>query len=302
MVRGKRMENPKNKKIPTYGVLGFLLIILVNVILWLNILFDLVVEIFTLYYFPFIWLGFVLFIDGLVYRFRGNSLLKNNFKRFAGLFVISFLIWVLFEVITNCIQVWNYIEIGDLSTWEHFILSSIVFSFVLPSIFEVTDLISTLTSFKYKTRKFRVNKFLLYLIMVLGIGLFLLPIIRPEITFPLIWVSLFLIFDPINYLNDNPSIIGSTSESEWQIPISLLVSGIIVGFFWEFWNFWSYPKWTNSIPFFDFYRFFEIDVLGYSLYFFFSWELFSIYHFIRNIGKSYLPKITNFIRGLLGKK
>ncbi len=281
---------------PLYGVLGFLLIILVNFFLWLTIILNLNVDSFTKYYFPLIWLGFILFVDSLVYRFRGSSLIKNNFRDFLGLFVISFLLWIIFELIANCVQVWNYIEIYEFSFWEYFELSSLVFSFVLPAIFELTDLISTLTSFKFKTKKFEVSKVFLCLIIGLGVVLFLAPIFKPGLTFPLIWISLFLIFDPINYMNGNPSIIRDISKSEWQIPVSLLVGGVIVGFFWEFWNFWSYPKWTKSIPFFDFYRFFEIGIWGYVFYFFFSWELFAMYHFFRNIGKNYLPKIINLFK------
>ncbi|MBD3155634.1 MAG: hypothetical protein GF368_03185 [Candidatus Aenigmarchaeota archaeon] len=296
------MVNPKSKNMPLYGILGFLLIILVNVTLWLNIILDLNIEVFTHCYFPFIWAGFILFVDGLVYKFRGKSLMKNNIKDFISLFLVSFLIWTLFEIIVNCIQVWNFIEIDGFSFWGYFIISSLVFSFVLPSIFEVTDLINALTGFKFKIKKFNFTRFFLYLTIFAGLILFLLPIFYSKLTFPLIWISLFLIFDPINYMNDNPSIIRGISKGDWQIAVSLLVAGIIVGFFWEFWNFWSYPKWSNSIPFFDFYRLFEIDLFGYSLYFFFSWELFSMYHFIRNIGKSYLPRITNSTKSLIGKK
>jgi len=272
------------------------------VVICVNSLVNFSENLLSKYYFPFIWFGFILFVDGLVYRFRGRSLIKNNFKNFISLFLVSLLFWFIFEVISSePVQGWFYIKLYEFSYSEYLILSSIVFSFVLPTIFEVTDLISILTSFKFKTKKLKPTKRFLYLLILLGLTSLVIPIFIPELTFPLIWISLFLIFDPINYLNKQPSIIRSIVESDWEMPSSLLVSGVICGFFWEFWNFWSYPKWSRNIPFFDFYRSFDISMSGYLFYFFFSWELFAMYHFARSIGKSYLPRLVNFIKGMAPK-
>ncbi|MEC7347693.1 MAG: hypothetical protein VYB60_02400, partial [SAR324 cluster bacterium] len=58
---------------------------------------------------------------------------------------------------------------------------------------------------------------------------------------------------------------------------------LICGFFWEFWNFWSYPKWIYQIPFVDFWRIFEMPVLGYLGYLPFALELFGLYHLVTGI-------------------
>jgi hypothetical protein len=286
---------PKNK-IPFHCILGFLLILAVNIFLSAGSLLGLDIDILVRFYFPASWFGFVLFVDGLVYKFRGNSLIMDELKNFILLFLISGIIWIFFEVVANYVQGWKYVNIYEVSL-GNFLLSTLVFSFILPAMLEVLLLINSLTKFKLETRKWKPRKSFLYGLILVGVSLLIIPIYFPEWSFPLIWVSLFLIFDPINYLNKQPSIIRDISNSEWHIPISLLISGIFIGFFWEFWNYWAYPKWARSIPFFDFYRLFDSSVLGYSLYFLFSWELFSMYHFIRWLGKSYLPKITNSIRG-----
>ena len=278
---------------PGYGVFGFLLILIINLAVPLSLFKT---GVFVKYYFPFIWLGFVLFVDSLVYKFRGNSLIKNDFRKFINLFAVSILFWIVFHLISGCVQLWVCGKIQGFLPIEYFILSSIVFSFVLPAIFEVSDLIGALTSFSLRTKRLSPQRLFLYLMILLGVASFIFPIFNPGFTFPLIWVSLFLIFDPINYLKGQPSIIKYMFKSEWEVPISLLISGAVCGFFWEFWNLWAYPKWSRAVPFFDFYRTFDVALGGYIFYFFFAWELFAMYHFIRFIGRSYLAAGVNFIK------
>ncbi|MBL7170350.1 MAG: hypothetical protein ISS48_05015 [Candidatus Aenigmarchaeota archaeon] len=283
----------KKSKTPVYGILGFLLIIFSQLLLIIK------GYGFSRYSFPLIWFGYILFVDGLAYRFRGNSLIKNNFKNFAGLFIISMFFWWAFMFIDTFIQNWNYITLYDFPKKEYFILSSITFSMVLPSILETADLLGSLTSFNFKTKKWEPTKRMLYLLIVLGAVLLIIPIVKPSLVFPLAWVSLFLIFDPINYLKKQPSILKNISRSDWAIPCSLLIAGIICGFFWEFWNYWSYPKWAKCVPFLDFFRTFDVSFFGYILYFFFSWELFSMYHFVKFVWKKYSPPAVNFIKKLI---
>jgi len=285
----------KEKKIPCYGVLGFFIIVFAQFLLILK------GDVFSKLYFLLIWVGYILFIDGLVYRFRGNSLIKNNLRDFIGLFVSSMFFWWVFEFISKCVQGWKYVRVYDFPQVQYLILSSLVFSTVLPAMFETTNLIGSLTTFKFKTKKLKPNRCLLYLLVILGIVSFLIPILKPEFTFPLIWISLFLIIDPINYLKKQVSVIGDLSESKWEIPLSLLISGVICGFFWELWNYWSYTKWLKNVPFFDFYRIFNISPLGYVFYFFFTWELFAMYHFIRYSWKRCSSIISNFIKKVIPK-
>jgi hypothetical protein len=46
------------------------------------------------------------------------------------------------------------------------------------------------------------------------------------------------------------------------------------------WNFHSYPKWVYYVSFVDFWRIFEMPLLGYGGYLPFSLELFALYHLI----------------------
>ena len=119
--------------------------------------------------------------------------------------------------------------------------------------------------------------------MALGIICFVLPIFFPKFAFPLIWLSFFFFLDPINYLNKQPSIIKHLKDKKLAIPLSLLLAGIILGFFWEFWNYWAIPKWSYDIPFVGFFKIFEMPILGYLGYFPFAFELYAMYWFVRSL-------------------
>ncbi len=41
---------------------------------------------------------------------------------------------------------------------------------------------------------------------------------------------------------------------------------LFTGFFWEMWNFYSIPKWIYTIPYVDFWKVFEMPILGFGGY------------------------------------
>jgi hypothetical protein len=49
-----------------------------------------------------------------------------------------------------------------------------------------------------------------------------------------------------------------------------MIGTLFTGFWWEFWNFYSMPKWIYTIPYVDFWRIFEMPLLGYGGYPFFG--------------------------------
>jgi hypothetical protein len=46
------------------------------------------------------------------------------------------------------------------------------------------------------------------------------------------------------------------------------------------WNYYAYPKWVYHVPFVDFWRIFEMPLLGYGGYLPFAMELFALYHLV----------------------
>jgi len=263
-----------------YGVLGIILIVLVE----LNFFFK--VQPFANWYFPIVWLGYILVIDALVYNIKGRSLINNKFKHFIGLFIISAVFWWIFEFINIPLQNWAYQGTAGIgSSNVRMIYKFLAFATVLPALFETGELVLSVHLFdKVKLKeKHKITKALLYSMIVLGVICFFAPLIAPEFTFPLVWLSFFLILDPINYMNKQPSIIGHLKDRKLKVILSLLLAGIILGFFWEFWNYWAIPKWTYDVPFVGFLKVFEMPILGYFGYFPFALELYAMYWFVRSL-------------------
>ena len=265
-----------------YGFLGIILIILVELSFFIPI--TSIARI----YFPLAWFSYILIIDAIIYKIRGSSLISNRFGIFLGMVVISSLFWDLFEFLNYAVKNWSYIG-GDfwLSESARRVYHMISFSTVLPAIFETFELLRSLHLFdKIKLRKkHKISKHFLLAIIYIGILMLPLTFLLPNFTYPLVWLAFFFILDPINYLHKQPSIMQHLKDRKLSIPISLLLAGIICGFFWEFWNYWAPNKWVYNIPFIGFFKIFEMPILGYLGYFPFSFELYSMYFFVQSLFK-----------------
>jgi hypothetical protein len=132
-------------------------------------------------------------------------------------------------------------------------------------------------------KKHKLTKVGLYTIIASGIVSFFLHLAFPAFAFPLVWLSFFLILDPINYMHKQPSIIQHWKDRKLAIPFTLAVAGLIIGFFWEFWNYWAIPKWTYTIPYLGFLKIFEMPILGYLGYIPFAFEIYAMYWFVRSL-------------------
>ena len=255
-----------------HGILGILMV------LFTEINFILKIEPFASLYFPIVWFGYIFVIDSLVFKINKSSLLTKNRKKFLFLLVLSAVFWWIFELINFSIKNWGYTE-NPLTS--NLIFGTIAFSTVLPAFFETSELFISMHLFdKVKLHKeHKIKKYLLFGMLFIGVIALILPLLFPKIFFPLVWLSLFFLLDPINYMNKQPSIIQHLKDKKLAIPLALLLTGIILGLLWEFWNYFAVIKWIYSVPFFNFLKIFEMPLLGYFGYFPFAFELYAMYHF-----------------------
>lgn len=262
-----------------YGLVGILLIVFTEINFFLKI------QPFAKYYFIFIWLGYILTMDAVVYLLRKDSMLMNRRWQFFGLFFLSAIFWWIFEFMNIRVGNWTYNAGHGTGVFARPFWKTICFSTVLPAFFETAEVIRSIHLFdKIKLKKkHRITKRFLHSIMALGVICFILPLAFPKYFYPLIWLTFFFILDPINYLHKQPSIIGHLKDRKLVIPLSLLVAGIVCGFFWEFWNYWAIGKWFYNIPFVGFFKIFELPILGYLGYFPFAFELYAMYFFVRSL-------------------
>ena len=243
---------------------------------------------------PIVWTGYILFVDALVYKLKGRSLLMNDRLEFLIVAVISIAFWWLCELY-NAPRFWK----SNLELWWHYhnlepnlLLRRVgydwAFATILPAMFETAELF-TLVLFKPRParRPIKFPKPLLLLIVLAGvIGVATPLVFLSEWWAPVIWLAFILLLDPVNFWRGSPSITGDLSRGDWRRLGSLLAGGLICGFLWEFWNYWALTKWTYTVPFFGNIKIFEMPVLGYLGFPPFAVECWVMYIFLRTLLKS----------------
>jgi hypothetical protein len=246
-------------------------------------------------FFP-MWLGYCLTVDGLVFYRKGSSLLTRGALAYFCLFIISIPSWWLFEIINWRTSNWYYEGRNYFTDFQFFLFSSLSFSTVMPAVFETAELAGTFNWIKrLKAGPFLIpGRSVLLFLFATGCIMFLLLLLWPVYFFPLVWISLYFILEPVNMWLGSLSLLRYTSRGDWRPILALWIGCLICGFFWEMWNFYSYPRWIYNLPLVDFFHLFEMPLLGYLGYLPFSMELFAMYHLMTRL---FMPvKFQNFVQ------
>jgi hypothetical protein len=159
-----------------------------------------------------------------------------------------------------------------ISSFEYNVRASIDFSTVIPAVLSTSFLFTQGTQRIIKPPSIGVpigNGFLAGCIL-LGIASLIIMPVFPKETFPLVWMGLFFIIDPVNYLLGYPSIVSKLKDDNLHICLAIMAATLFTGFWWEMWNFYSLPKWYYTIPYVGFLKVFEMPILGYLGYPFFG--------------------------------
>ena len=243
-------------------------------------------------FFP-LWLGYILSIDGLVFWRKGTSLLARNPRAFLGMFLVSIPLWWAFEGINQLTQNWSYVGAEDYSPLRYVLAASWHFSIVVPAVFETAELVGSLSLLKrlQSGPRLPAPRALLTGAITLGLLAIIALVLWPRYSFAAAWLCLFLLLDPINALGGRPSVFAWLKKGDWRPVVALGIGALACGWFWEMWNYWAYPKWEYSISFVDFFRIFEMPLLGYGGYIPFGLEVYAVYHFVSAL-PGRLPRVS----------
>ena len=259
---------------PWWGSLGLLLVLVSWVVAWnrfplLNVLQP--------YTFLPLWLGYILFINGLTCFRSGSCLLIGRPAYLFTLFPISACFWWFFEYLNRFVQNWYYLGVDEFKVIEYVFHASLCFSTVLPAVLSTEEFLSSYprlteplkASFVIPCRKtgfIEIGVLLVVSIGLVGIGIW------PDYLFPLLWLSPLLIIITMQKMMGQATIFDNLRQGDWR-PVWLpALAALFCGFFWELWNVKSYAHWVYSIPFVQKGHIFEMPILGYLGYFPFGLE------------------------------
>jgi hypothetical protein len=232
------------------------------------------------YLYFFAWYPYMIFLDGLLYHFKGRSWLLNRPRDFGKMFVWSITMWLVFEALNLVLKNWGYIGVVPV-WWIRWGGYALAFATVLPGVLLTAEVIEALRVFQnVKGRPFNLGPWQ-PVSMVVGVAMLVFPLVWPNYTFPLIWGATFFLLDPLCELMGGPSLISRFAGGERRQHLNLLAAGLICGLWWEAWNWFAISKWVYTLPVLYFWKVFEMPVLGYLGFAPFALECMVMYNFMK---------------------
>lgn len=288
-----RTTDTTRRNLPVHGYAGLAIIFAAEALLYAGN--GIVGQWFT----PLVWTGYLFFIDALVFRRKGRSLLKTNRIEFLIVCVASILCWWLFELY-NSPRFW----LSDLELWWHYhnlepnpylrrVGYDWAFATIFPALFETAELFAAMLDSRRRgearqrsaVSRRQPPKSLLYFLIALGAASALVPLFVVNVWLvPLVWLGLALFFDPLNALRGWQSVTADLFRGRANRLAALALSGVACGALWEFWNYWAVSRWTYTVPYQLFgWKVFEMPVLSYLGYPPFAVECWAMYVFLRSL-------------------
>jgi len=262
------------RTLPIHGMIGIASLLLSEAFLFEK------VDPFYSWFYCFAWWSYILTVDAIIYRLKGNSLILNRTKEFFSMIPWSIFIWLIFEAANLSLRNWYYINLPH-STVERWLGYAIAYGTVLPGLFETTELLEALGLFgNSKIKKTIISSGGHSILMFLGFLCLASSLLIPEYYFPLIWVGFIFLLEPFNYRFGGKSLLRDLEEGNPRKIYLLLIAGLICGLLWEFWNFWAPSKWVYTVPFFDKAKGFEMPFLGFLGFPPFAVQAYVMYNFI----------------------
>ncbi len=262
------------KTFPIHGIFGIVLLLLSQLLLFKK------VDPFYSWFYCFAWWSYILIIDAVIHRLKGNSLLLNRTGEFFLMIPWSIFLWLIFEAANLSLENWYYINLPK-STVERWVGYAVAYATVLPGMFETTELLETVGLFKnLKIKKMIISGGGHFVLILLGTFCLVVSMLIPEYFFPLIWVGFIFLLEPFIYRFGGKSLLKDLEEGNPKKIFFLLLAGLICGILWEFWNFWALSKWVYTVPFFEEGKGFEMPVPGFLGFPPFAIEAYVMYNFI----------------------
>ena len=185
---------------------------------------------------PIMWTGYILFIDGLIRRRKGTSLLTTYPLEFVLLALISIPSWVFFEGYNVLLKNWTYIGLPD-NMVERYIGYAWAFATISPGMFVTYELLESYLPGKNPVKSPRLGNGLFYTLTGFGLAAMIVPLIWPSTYMtPLVWLGATYFIDPINQRFGDRSFLSEFFTGKFRGTLIMFLAGLICGLLWECWN------------------------------------------------------------------
>ncbi|MFQ6618104.1 MAG: hypothetical protein ACE5QV_05390 [Fidelibacterota bacterium] len=289
MMPKNESEKRENNSFKFYGYFGIAVIVVAEVLLFLK------VPLIGVYFTPIVWTGYILFIDAVIYRYRGSSYITSRRRELAIMLPWSVISWFIFEGYNLFMTNWKYYNLPDnlFLRWTGYIWS---FATIFPAILETAELIDLTGVF----RKVKISKFIpsargLKITFLTGLIFLVFPFLVSTAVarylFVLVWFGFIFLLEPINFSIGGRSIIHRLRKGNVDIILNLFAAGLICGILWEFWNYWADTKWKYDVPLPLGFRVFEMPILGYLGFLPFAVECYSMQNFIMVVKDKFFNRV-----------
>jgi hypothetical protein len=217
------------------------------------------------YWFDFVWAGYILAGDAVVWRRAGRSLLHGGGWRVVALFALSAPLWWAFEIANWRLENWKYVGTAIYGGQAHVLLKTLSFVFVLPALATSRDLLRSFVRFPHPPA---VPLPSWTTPVLVAAGLICVPLLYflPDQTYPLVWVAPLLVLDGVADLRGRRNVFALLREGHAGPVLLIAVAGLGTGILWELWNWGAVPHWDYRIPYLGLLPVFEMPILGYLGY------------------------------------
>jgi len=227
------------------------------------------------WFYCFAWWSFLLIVDSLNVRSWGASPLAESASRFLSAVFLSVPVWLVFELFNLRLKNWSYHGLPR-SLLERWLGYFIAFATVIPALWELAFFFQGVLKDMKKVRfRFPVSPFLLRSSFTLGVVFLALSLAWPRLFFPLLWLGFIFLLEPVNYRRHAPSFLKDLENGRGSRLASWALAGLAAGLVWELLNYWAGSHWEYSIPGFNFWKIFQMPVLGYGGFIPFGLEVFA---------------------------
>ncbi len=220
-------------------------------------------EPFATFFYLCAWYGLIFTLDRLILHREGRSLIGRCGPGFFLVLFWSAVSWLFFELINLRLQNWYYVFAPAQPVLRH-ANTLVAFATVFPGIFWIEHYLALRgVGAKGRGRPLRFSASGRRLLGAAGFLCLALPLLFPTYFFPLIWLALVLILEPIHYRHNSDGFLRQFEAGDYGPFLRLLLAGLIAGLLWEFFNFWARAKWIYTVPFFDELKLFEMPLAGF---------------------------------------